>query len=391
MNRVETGLERLIGSPPDWMAKKRIGLLCNPASVDRWFNHSRKLIAEAFPGQVIQLYSPQHGFFSEKQDNMLESEDMLDPLLQIPVYSLYGKTRVPDKNTMDRIDLLIVDLQDAGCRVYTFIYTMSYCMEVARELGKKVLVLDRPNPIGGVSVEGNCLNPAFSSFVGRYPIPMRHGLTIGEIALLFNHHFSIGCDLSVLPMKGWKRRMYFADTGLPWVLPSPNLPSPISAMVYPGQVIWEGTNASEGRGTALPFEVFGAPYIDPDEILSALGGNSFSGMVLRPLAFEPTSNKWKGVCCRGFQIHVTDPDLFSPYEASLKIMQAVMLNCGDRFEWKNPPYEYEFEKLPIDLILGDPQIRQSIEKAEPIEDIAESWRKDTEDFRRISRSIYLYS
>ncbi|OGP63074.1 MAG: hypothetical protein A2V65_10030, partial [Deltaproteobacteria bacterium RBG_13_49_15] len=340
---------------------------------------------------LVQIYSPQHGFFSEKQDNMIESEDMLDPLLRIPVYSLYGKNRVPEKSMMDLIDLLIVDLQDVGCRVYTFIYTMSYCMEVARELGKKVLILDRPNPIGGVSVEGNCLNPAFSSFVGRYPIPMRHGLTIGEIALLFNRHFSIGCDLSVLPMKGWKRRMYFADTGLPWVLPSPNLPSPNSVMVYPGQVLWEGTNASEGRGTALPFEVFGAPYIDPYEILSALGGNSFSGMVLRPLVFEPTSNKWKGISCCGFQMHVNDQDLFSPFEASLKIMQAVMLNCGDRFEWKDPPYEYEYEKLPIDLILGDPQIRRSVEKAEPIEEIAESWRKDTEEFRRISRSIYLYS
>jgi uncharacterized protein YbbC (DUF1343 family) len=389
-DRVKTGLELLLSSPPDGMAKKRIGLLCNSASTDAGFKPSRVLISKMFPGQLIQLYSPQHGFFSEKQDNMVESEDMLDPLLQIPVYSLYGTHRSPEKSIMDLIDILMVDLQDVGCRVYTFIYTLSYCMEAARELGKKVLILDRPNPIGGISVEGNCLNPNFSSFVGRYPIPMRHGLTIAEIARLFNEHFSIGCDLSIIPMKGWKREMYFTDTGLPWVLPSPNLPTPNSAMVYPGQVIWEGTNLSEGRGTTLPFEIFGAPYIDSEEILLKIDPSLVTGAILRPLAFEPTSNKWTGNRCRGFQLHVIDRDTFHPFTASLHILQEVLKTHSDVFQWKPPPYEYEFQKLPIDLILGSQEVRLRLEKFESVNSILESFQMELKDFINLSKRFHLY-
>ena len=266
MTKVQTGLESFLDSPPKRVANARLGLLCNPASVDRNLNHARFLIDRRFPGKLTALYSPQHGFFAEKQDNMIESTDIMDPVLKIPVFSLYGNTRIPSEETLDSIDVLLVDLQDVGTRVYTFIYTLSYCLEAAKAFDKKIVVLDRPNPINGLTVEGNCLNPAWRSFVGRYPLPMRHGLTIGELAQLFNDHFEIGCDLTVIPMKGWKRSMFFQQTGLPWVAPSPNLPSPVSAMVYPGQVIWEGTNVSEGRGTTLPFELFGAPYINPEKI-----------------------------------------------------------------------------------------------------------------------------
>ena len=390
LRKVRTGLESLLESPPGRMAGKRIGLLCNPASVDPLFNHARDLLCERFPGKLTALFSPQHGFYSEKQDNMIESDHRADPVLNIPVFSLYGKTRIPEKEMLDRIDILVIDLQDAGTRVYTFIHTMSLCMEAARKQGKEIVVLDRPNPVGGVLVEGNLLVPEYASFVGRFPMPMRHGLTIGELALLFNDHFEIGCDLDVVPMDGWKRKMCFRDTGLPWVAPSPNLPTPDSVAVYPGQVIWEGTNVSEGRGTTQPFEVFGAPFINPDKLMKTLGGK-IPGAVLRKCAFEPTFNKWKGLLCKGFQIHVTDPNEFRPYATALKLLRAVFLNHKDPFEWKPPPYEYEFGKMPFDLICGDRQIRSAIENLDDTDRLEMTWRDELAEFKRLCRKYHLYS
>jgi len=322
---------------------------------------------------------------------MIESDHMIDPLLNIPVFSLYGDTRIPDGKMLDTIDTLVVDLQDTGTRVYTFIYTMSFCMEAAKEHGKKVVVLDRPNPINGVLTEGNCLSHDCASFVGRFPVPMRHGLTIGELATLFNEHFGIGCDLEVIPMTGWKRSMYFSDTGLPWVAPSPNLPTPVSAMVYPGQVLWEGTNVSEGRGTTQPFELFGAPYVDNLKLLPALDGSAIAGAVLRPVVFEPASNKWKNRLCRGFQIHITDPCRYRPYVTSLMLLQAILRHHRDRFEWKPPPYEYEYHRLPIDLIIGDMTLRKRIEELDSLDDIAGSWQDDLDRFNRLHRKFRKYT
>ncbi len=387
---VETGLERLCKSPPEWLAGRRIGLLCNAASVDRHLRHCRELIDRKFPEQLTALFSPQHGFFAEQQDNMIESGDAIDPLLEIPVFSLYSETRKPTPEMFDRIDVLIIDLQDAGTRVYTFIYTMSYCMEAAGNLGIKVLVLDRPNPVGGEAVEGNCLSPDCRSFVGRYPIPMRHGLTIGELARLFNGHYGVGCELEVVKMRHWRRNMFFQDTGLRWIPPSPNLPTPASAMVYPGQVIWEGTNVSEGRGTTQPFELFGAPFLDTRQIIKKVGETELPGAHLRPTIFEPTSNKWAGQPCRGFQIHVIDPLRYTPYVTSLKLLQAAIELHGDDFQWKPPPYEYELERLPIDLIIGDEAVRKRIEGLERIGDIAASWQDELDQFVQVSREYHLY-
>ncbi len=352
--------------------------------------HSRQLLNQVFPEQLKALYSPQHGFFAEKQDNMIESKNMLDPVLKIPVFSLYGKTRIPDARMFELIDVLLVDLQDVGTRVYTFIYTLSYCLEAAREYGIRVVILDRPNPLGGIAVEGNCLAADCASFVGRYPIPMRHGLTVGELGTLFNDYFEIGCDLAVIPMSGWKRSMLFADTGLPWVAPSPNLPTPVSTLVYPGQVLWEGTNVSEGRGTAQPFELFGAPYIDAPKILGTLENAKLAGAVLRPTVFEPTSNKWQQTACNGFQIHITDPRQYRPYSTTLHLLQAVMIHHREQFEWKAPPYEYEFERMPIDLIIGDRAIRERLEKLEPVDEIEASWQEELDQFRKISEEFQLY-
>jgi len=388
---VQTGLESLIESPPEWMCEGRIGLLSNSASVNRNFQHARNLINNRFPERLTALFAPQHGFFAEKQDNMIESGDFMDPHMKIPVFSLYGRTRKPTKEMFDLVDTLIIDLQDAGTRVYTFIYTMSYCLEAARYFGKKVILLDRPNPINGTATEGNCLSPDCASFVGRYPIPMRYGLTIGELALLFNLYYGIGCDLEVIPMKGWNRSMYYMDTGLPWIAPSPNLPTPVSVLVYPGQVVWEGTNISEGRGTTQPFELFGAPFIHTEKILSTLKEKNIPGALLRPIAFEPTSNKWNGTLCSGFQLHVTDPQRFKPYLTSLMLLQAVLFHHHHRFEWKAPPYEYEFERKPIDLIIGSREIRRRIENMEDLAEIERSWEDDLTAFNEMRRAVYLYS
>ena len=395
MKPIQTGIERLLAAPPPILQGKRLGLLANPASVacpegNRRFRSTRLLISNHYPGQLKVLFSPQHGFFAEKQANMIPSEDLIDPVLKIPVFSLYGKTRIATEAMLERIDILIVDLQDVGTRVYTFIYTMALCLQAARAHGKEVLVLDRPNPIGGNRIEGNSLKPEYASFVGMYPIPMRHGLTIGELALLFNDHFGIGCELHVTPMAGWKREMLFEDTGLPWIPPSPNLPTPTSALVYPGQVLWEGTNISEGRGTTQPFELFGAPFLDTARVEAWLNKDKLPGVHLRPLAFEPTSDKWEKTSCRGFQLHIIDSRTYRPYRTTLTLLQAVVSEHPDAFQWQPPPYEYEFEKLPFDLITGDPSVRKAVEGLDPVGEIEQMWAEEMKCFEQIRRHYLLY-
>jgi uncharacterized protein YbbC (DUF1343 family) len=388
---VQTGLERLLAESANQRFRgQRLGLLCNAASVNRHYRHARELIDARFPGQLAAVFSPQHGFFAEKQDNMVESDHGIDPILGIPLYSLYSATRRPTREMFDAIDTLIVDLQEAGARVYTFIYTLSYCMEAARDYGKKVVVLDRPNPVNGLSVEGNCLADDCVSFVGRYPLPMRHGMTIAELALLFNKQFGIGCDLEVIRMHNWSRDMFFADTGLPWVAPSPNLPTPVSAAVYPGQVLWEGTNVSEGRGTTQPFELFGAPYLDLGRLTAALAETPLPGIVLRPTWFEPTAGKWAGQACRGFQLHVIDARRYQPYATSLKLLQAIIAVHPRDFAWKPPPYEYEFRRMPIDLIIGDRSVRERLERLEPLSEIAADWQIQLDGFKQQRRRCCLY-
>jgi uncharacterized protein YbbC (DUF1343 family) len=395
MRQIQTGIERLLANPPSILREKRLGLLSNPASVaypdrSQRFRSTRLLISDHYPGQLKVLFSPQHGFFAEKQANMIASEGLIDPSLKIPVYSLYGETRMPTEAMLEQIDVLIIDLQDVGTRVYTFIYTMALCMQAARTYKIEVLVLDRPNPISGNLIEGNCLRPAYSSFVGMYPIPMRHGLTIGELALLFNDHFGIGSQLSVTPMAGWRRKMLFENTGLPWIPPSPNLPRPTSALVYPGQVLLEGTNLSEGRGTTQPFEVFGAPFLDTARLEARLSKQLPEGIHLRPLAFEPTADKWAGQLCHGFQIHVIDPEAFRPYRTALTLLQAVLSVHPEAFQWQSPPYEYEREKLPFDVITGDPLVRKVLEDQDSLDDLEQSWAEELGEFEEIRRPFLLY-
>ncbi|MBU0967848.1 MAG: DUF1343 domain-containing protein [Proteobacteria bacterium] len=387
---VNLGIERLIAAPPVALKGKRLGLLCNQASTDRYFRHSRDLIAQAFPGQLSCLLTPQHGFFCEKQDNMIESDHGRDPQTGLPVFSLYGETRRPTAQMFDHLDVLLVDLIDVGTRVYTFMSTLAYCLEEAARSGKKVMVLDRPNPVDGVHIEGNLVDEGLRSFVGLYPIPMRHGLTFGELGLLFNNHFGIHADYEVIPMQGWQRQMIFAETGLPWLFPSPNMPTSATSAVYPGQVIWEGTNISEGRGTTMPFELCGAPFLRHQQVVEFLDHSLLSGCFLRPLMFQPTANKWAGDNCHGFQMHVTDHLAFKPYRVALALLQAFMKLYPADFAFKAPPYEYEFEKLPIDLILGSKQVREALEAGVDIVELERSWQDDLQQFNDARQKYFLY-
>jgi uncharacterized protein YbbC (DUF1343 family) len=387
---ISLGIEQLAITPPAWLKGKRIGLLCNQASTDHNFRHSRDIINSVLPGQLTCLFSPQHGFFADKQDNMVESAHMQEQTTGVPLFSLYGQTRKPDKTMFDHLDVLLIDLPDVGTRVYTFIYTMAYCLEEAARFGKKVVILDRPNPIGGDLVEGNLVEDDCRSFVGLYPIPMRHGLTMGELGHLFNDHFGINADLEVIPMSGWQRGMHFDDTGLPWLFPSPNMPTLETAQVYPGQVLWEGTGVSEGRGTCLPFELFGAPYLDHERFLRAIDRADFAGCLLRPVAFEPTFNKYRGVLCNGFQLQVTDRQVFRPYRTSLSLLRTTLHLYAEKFSYKEPPYEYEYEKLPMDMILGSRTVREALESGKDVAGLEEGWREDLDKFDTLRRYFFLY-
>ncbi|OGR31616.1 MAG: hypothetical protein A3J80_08905 [Desulfobacula sp. RIFOXYB2_FULL_45_6] len=388
-NKIITGLENLIEHPPDCLGGKRLGLLSNPASIHSCFRHAKDLIHTFFPGQLTALFSPQHGFYAEKQDNMVESRHFIEPGLNIPVFSLYNDTRIPTKEMFDEIDTLLIDIQDVGTRVYTFIYTISYCLETAKKYSKQVVILDRPNPIGGLQVEGNILSEDCASFVGRFPIPMRHGLTVGEISRFFNHEFGIQADLIIIPMKNWKRHMYWQDTGLPWVSPSPNLPTPQSCMVYPGQVIFEGTNISEGRGTTLPFEQFGAPFLEIDK-LQAEAEKIIKGAILRPVHFEPTSGKWHEQVCNGFQIHITAKEEFNSFLTSLTLLQLIIKNHPHEFKFNAPPYEYEIERMPMDLILGSKDLREKLIGQEDLFRLSNQWKDELNHFQSLSRKYHLY-
>jgi uncharacterized protein YbbC (DUF1343 family) len=390
MAKVQLGIEKLLTSPPRWLGDKRIGLLTNQASVNATLHNTVDILVQSYPKTVKALFGPQHGFRGEKQDNMVESQDFIHPRFNIPVFSLYGTSRIPTKEMLELVDILVIDLQDIGTRVYTFITTLAYCLTAAQEQGKKVVVLDRPNPIGGTAVEGNLLKDEFRSFVGVYPLPMRHGLTIGESARIFNTRHRINCDLEVIPMEGWNRSMYFQETGLYWIPPSPNMPSPATALVYPGQVILEGTNLSEGRGTTTPFEVFGVPFIDPYQLKSNLTKKNLPGIYLREVFFQPTFHKWHDQVCAGLQIHFTDPVAYKPYVTSLTIIQEIRTLYPRDFSWRNPPYEYEEEKMPIDLITGDDSTREAIEQGRDINQLEESWKEELDQFREMAQPHFLY-
>ncbi len=385
---VTLGSERLVASGA--LRGRRIGVVCNPASVDHELRHVPDCLAVHGGATLAAIFGPQHGFRSDVQENMIETGHRRDPLRRVPVYSLYSETREPTAAMLQGIETLVVDLQDVGTRIYTYIYTMANCLKAARTHGLKVVVCDRPNPIGGVGVEGPMLERGYESFVGMYPIPMRHGMTIGELARLFNDEFGIGANLEVVPMEGWRRDMYFDDTDVPWVLPSPNIPTLDTAIVYPGTVLFEGTNVSEGRGTTRPFELVGAPWVNAEPFATSLNRLELPGVRFRPAVIEPTFHKHAKTSCGGCQIHVLDRTTFRPVETGVALIEAFRSCAPDQFRWREPPYEYEQTKLPIDILAGSSTLREQIEAGMAAREIAESWRDGVDRFRRIRNRCLLY-
>jgi uncharacterized protein YbbC (DUF1343 family) len=390
MGRVTSGLETFLREPPAWAESTRLGLLSHAPSVGSDLTSARELMARHLPDRLQVLFSPQHGLLGEKQDNMVASSDFVDPVLKLLVVSLYGPRLSPPPEALAAVDVILVDLFDVGTRVYTFAATLAKVMEAAAPLHKKVVVLDRPNPISGGAVEGNMLRREWASFVGPCPLPMRHGFSLGELARYYNVTQGIGCDLEVIPAAGWRRGDYFDATGLPWVLPSPNLPTLEAAMVYPGQVLLEGTNLSEGRGTTRPFELFGAPFLEPRRILDYLKGIDLPGVILRTACFEPTFHKWAGELCRGFQLHVTDRRTFKPYYTTLCLLTAIRQLYPDRFAWRQPPYEYETVRLPFDLLTGDDMIRKGLENGLTVAEMESAWQEDLGRFLEVRREFLMY-
>jgi len=386
---VRLGSERLLDS--DRLHGAGVGIVCNPASVDSQLRHVADRMATHPHARLAAIFGPQHGYRSDVQENMIETGHARDEGRQVPIYSLYSETREPTADMLRDLDVLVIDLQDVGTRIYTYIYTMANCLTAARKHGVKVVVCDRPNPIGGATVEGPMLVRGLESFVGQYPIPMRHGMTIGELARLFNDHFRLGADLEVVAMEGWRRGMYSDHTGLPWVLPSPNIPTVDSAVVYPGTVLLEGTNVSEGRGTTRPFEIVGAPWVaSAERFADAMNRLELPGVRFRPVVFEPTFHKHAGKGCGGCQIHVLDRATFRPVETGVALTAGFRDTGPDRFAWRDPPYEYEHEKRPFDILAGSTDVREQIERGTPARDIARSWLPGVDEFMKVRERFLLY-
>mgnify|MGYP001571769506 CR=1 FL=1 len=390
INPVQTGLDIFEKTCPKKFKGSRVGLLVHPASVNKKMEHAVGLFLKSGKIKLNAIFGPQHGFRGETQDNMVEWKGFRDKKTGIPVYSLYGHTRKPEAEMLKNIDVLAIDLQDVGSRYYTFIWTMELCMQACLENRKSVVILDRPNPIGGKIIEGPVLDTTYTSFVGQRPLPIRHGMTVGEIADYLKNKFYPSLDLHVIKMQGWKRKMWFNETALPWVMPSPNMPTPDTAIVYPGMCLLEGTNLSEGRGTTRPFEIFGAPFIEPDRLVKKLKEFKLAGVIFRTMYFQPTFQKHAGKLCGGAQIHITDRDKFKPFKTGVAILKAVHDIYPKQFKWKQPPYEYETEKMPIDILAGTDRLRKDIGKGESLKNMEVWWTEELRAFEKTRRQYLIY-
>ena len=388
--QVKLGLETLLEAKLHLLRGARVGLICNQASVDHKFRHAADLLYEHPSVELRALFGPQHGIRGDVQDNMIETEHTVDRETGLPIHSLYSETREPTEAMLADLDALVFDMQDVGCRIYTFAYTMANCMVAARKFGKKVIVCDRPNPINGVDVAGNVLEPEHASVVGQFPIPTRPGMTLGELARMFNEHFQLNCDLEVVKMEGWERSFWHDQTDAPWVMPSPNMPTLDSATVFPGTVHFEGTQLSEGRGTTRPFELVGAPYVEAEKYARRLNELDLRGVFFRSCIFRPTFQKHGGTSCGGVQIHVTDRNVFEPVMAGLAMVKVAHDLYPKEFRWKEPPYEYVYDRNPFDVIAGTSSIRRAIEQGTAIEEIRKNWNEDLDGFRRVRETYLLY-
>lgn len=386
---MQTSLDIFQKNRPRALRDSRVGLIVHPASVNRKLEHAVDCFLNSRKIELKALFGPQHGIRGETQDNMVEWQGFRDKQTGLPVYSLYSNSRKPEPSMLKDIDVMVIDMQDIGSRYYTFIWTMELCMQACDEMNKSFVVLDRPNPLGGVLTEGPVLDMSYKSFVGQRPLPVRHGMTIGEIASYLKNEFYPSLDFHVIKMKGWKRKMWFDETGLPWVMPSPNIPTLDAAIVYPGMCLFEGTNLSEGRGTTRPFEIFGAPFIEPDKLAKELKSFKLYGVIFRPMYFQPTFQKHAGKLCGGAQIHVINREKFKPFKTGVAIIKAIHDLYPEYFQWKQPPYEYETEKMPIDILAGTDRLRKDIENGKSIEHMEEWWKEQCLEFQRKVRKRFL--
>jgi len=337
--------------------------VANPTTVDRRLAHAADLLHRHPDVDLRCLFGPEHGLRGSAQD-MVSVAGGTDPGTGLPAASLYGTTfesLSPTPEQLSGVDVLLFDIQDVGARYYTYAATMALCMRAARASRVKVVVLDRPNPIGGTAVEGGGLDAGLENFCGLYPVPQRHGMTLGELARLYNETFDIGCELDVVACEGWSRDAYYDECRLPWVMPSPNMPTPETALVYPGMCLLEGTNLSEGRGTTRPFELFGAPFIDGDRLARELRRHDLPGVLFRPCVIEPAFHKFKGERCGALQLHVTDRRAFEPYRSGLAVLVAAHELWPESFAWRTEPYEFRADVPAIDLLTGSAAVRQAID------------------------------
>lgn len=393
--RVKTGLDVLMADKAlQDQFKGNVALLCHNASIDANFTHAAYIFKTLFKKRFVKLFGPQHGFSTDVQDNMVETDHIMHPFFKIPVYSLYSETRIPTDEMLEGIDHLFVDLQDVGCRIYTYIYTLTYLLEKCRNKAIEIVVLDRPNPINGIAIEGNILEHGFESFVGRHPLPVRHAMTMGEVGLMHqNHWVKEKANFKVIKMRGWQRAMNYEDTGLPWLLPSPNLPRAMSAITFPATVLFEGALVSEGRGTTQSLEIVGHPKIEPysfyeNHLKHRVEASKLEGFRLRPITFLPTFQKFANQVCGGFQIHVTNKTTFKPWRVGQLLMREIYQHLGDNFEWKKPPYEYNYHQMPIDIINGTDKIRHWIENNGAIEMLDDF--EDLNAYKQSLEAIKLY-
>lgn len=380
---VITGLESILNDFPARLRNKRIGILCHAPSITSDFRHISEIFYKRTDCRLSALFGPQHGMHGQTQDNMIEWQSEKHPVYNLPLFSLYGRDRKPTPEMLEVIDVLIIDLQDAGARLYTYIWTVKLCMEACGEAGIPVILLDRPNPIGKLGFDGPVLKEEFFTFVGGASIPLCHRMTMGEMALWIKSKYCPACDLSVVRMKNWNRSSLFYETGLPWVLPSPNLPTVQTAIVYPGTVLIEALNLSEGRGTTIPFELFGAPFINSEKLKKNLDARNIRGCVFRPHDYIPAFHKYAGVICHGMQLHITDINLFKPVTTAFEIFDAIIeTSKPDALTFKLPPYEYEYKLMPFDILSGDSGMRESLNARVNPSIEKERWADEIVQFRK---------
>ncbi len=390
---VKTGLDVLLENDLEPLAGKKIGVVCNQATVDSQYHHIYNTFYEFQRNGLFAIkavFGPQHGLWGHTQDNMIEWEGAPDPVTGIKIFSLYGEHRKPTPGMLEGIDLLVIDLPDIGTRYYTFIWTMALCFEACEEQGIEVMVLDRPNPIDGEHVEGSILQPEYNSFVGLYPLPQRHGMTLGEIAQYLQKTYFPKLRMSLVKTEGWKRNMLFPETGTPWVMPSPNMPTWETALVYPGMCLFEATNVSEGRGTTRPFEMFGASWISGQALCRHLNELDLPGVYFRPIYFLPTFHKFQDEMCEGAFIHVTDTQTFKPVLTAVAILKAVLEMNPTEFRWNDPPYEYEYKKMPIDILAGNSWLREMLGAKKSLADIENRMNMELNEFSQIREQFLIY-